>query len=87
MGGNISCVYFHPGWRQRGQLQGRHASGARMHSRGPAPGRCRPSLILAEILKSFGQMEPINGQPVHHAPLDHQAAQGLQGRHCGEKAI
>lgn len=50
-------------------------------------GGCRPSLILAEILKSFGQVEPINGQPVHHAPLDHQAAQSLQGWHCEKKAV
>ena len=30
-----------------------------------------PSLILEEVLQSFGQVEPINGQPVHHTRLDH----------------
>lgn len=50
-------------------------------------GGCRPLLVLAEILKSFRQVEPINGQPVHHTPLDDQAAQSLQGRHCGKKAV
>lgn len=31
----------------------------------------RSSFILAEVLQSFGQVEPINGQPVHHTFLDH----------------
>lgn len=50
-------------------------------------GGLRPSFILAEVLQSFGQVEPINGQPVHHTLLDHQTAQSLQGRHCGERTV
>ena len=58
-------------------------AGSNMASFGPAtapePGHAlvalfqggrKPLLILAEILKSFRQVEPIDGQPVHHTPLD-----------------
>lgn len=76
-----------PGCQQYAQLQTSHNSGARTCSQALLQGGCRPSLILAEVLESFGQVEPINGQPVHHTPLDHQATQSLQGWHCGKKTV
>lgn len=84
---STSCLYFWSWLSAHGQLQTSHSSGARTCSWALLQGGCRPSLILAEILESFGQVEPINGQPVHHTSLDHEATQSLQGRHCGKKAV
>lgn len=68
---SIGSVYFWFWLTAVWPSQTSHSSEARTRPWTLLQGGCRPSLILAEILQSFGQVEPIDGQTVHHAPLDH----------------